>query len=561
MNDTRRAPVLAPTCDVPEARWHDRVQRWVHPVLLTLVAAAMLAVPAEHASTAFLAVAVSMIVLLGTLEAWFPFEARSKTHRSDLPGVLAFGLAAYGAGKLADPVSAALVDRLPVAGSLRDLPLLAELAVALVAVELCFYAWHRAGHEVPLLWRLHRAHHLPTKVNLGTYFVFHPVDAFAFAAVRFVPLLALGVSEQAFFLVTTVGFAHKLLCHSNVGGPMGALSRVLGTAENHRIHHSRDPHEAGNYGFVLPLWDHVFGTFVHLDGRTPRAYGTFDGDTPPAWMSRLLTPAPPRSVRLRQSLDHMADLDDDDRRQLVRVREQRLHPLGEHASEAERARVLADLDHYTHVTRGLDADGVCRYFSAYRFERSADGRRMDILLGPQFKERGVHVAAPRLQLMWHITMAFARNPFVELTFGSAVSIAGYALLNQYRRGVGSLDMPGDPDLHPATASMLERLRASAGGKVQWDEDRKLIRYPVGVDLPEEEVRRLDLTPAELDRYLSRCPDAVGRGSSAVVPVAFTATVRQLPPSLLLAARLWGSRFARRGSRTTASGARRPSGRV
>jgi hypothetical protein len=170
---------------------------------------------------------------------------------------------------------------------------------------------------------------------------------------------------------------------------------------------------------------------------------------------------------------------------------------------------------------------------------------MDVLLGPHFKERGVHVGAPVFQLMWHVCGAYLRNPFVRVTFGSAVSIAGYALIAQHMRGVGPVHMDGDGGLDGATTRMLARLRHAARGKVRWDPDRKLIRYPVGVDLEAREALRLDLTTHERRRYLDRCPDAVGAGSAAVVPVAFTADLAQLFRFLARAGQLAVQRRTRR----------------
>ncbi|MEL6344376.1 MAG: sterol desaturase family protein [Myxococcota bacterium] len=503
------------------------IHRWVHPGLLLLVATAMSLVPAEHAGTAFLVSALFMITTLGVLEAVAPYEARSQTHRGELVGIVGFGVAAYVAGKLAEPVSAWLVARLPIEGTLRDAPLFFELLVGILAVELCFYLWHRAGHEIGFLWRLHRVHHVPTKVNLGTYFVFHPLDAFMFGAVRFVPLLALGVSERAFFLIATVGFAHKLLCHSNVGGPLGRLSFIVGTAENHRIHHSRAPSEAGNYGFVLPIWDHVFGTFVHLKGDTPRAYGVFSGDTGPKWLDRVLGAKPPRSRRLRQRADRMEDLDETERRALVAVREKRLHRQDDEATKEERERVLADLAHYTHVTRGFDRDGTVRYFLAFRLEPSADRKTVSILLGPHFKERGVHVAAPVAQLAWHLTRAFLRRPSAKIIFGSSVSLSGYAFIAQRLRGYLPIWMPGDPNLEPEIQAMLDRLSETTDQRIQWEHQRGLIRYPVGVHLSKAEAQRLNLTERERTRYLERCPDVFGPDSRLVVPIAFTGGLPQM----------------------------------
>lgn len=139
-----------PRSDSHSCRSHPGVdafglRRWVHPGLLILVAGVVWWVPPAQAGLGFLGTAVCMIAVLGVLEAFAPYEARSRTERGELFGIVGFGVAAYLAGKLAKPASAALVSWLPFSVTLGDAPLVVQLGVGFVVVELCFYVWHRAG--------------------------------------------------------------------------------------------------------------------------------------------------------------------------------------------------------------------------------------------------------------------------------------------------------------------------------------------------------------------------------------------------------------------------------
>lgn len=84
---------------------HTASTAWIHPALLLLVTLAMVSLSESWTGGAFLGVAVSMVDIIGWLEATVPFEARSQLERRDLLGVVGFGVLAYGAGTLALPVS------------------------------------------------------------------------------------------------------------------------------------------------------------------------------------------------------------------------------------------------------------------------------------------------------------------------------------------------------------------------------------------------------------------------------------------------------------------------
>ena len=56
-----------------------------------------------------------------------------------------------------------------------------------------------------------------------------------------------------------------MFSHSNIRLPARAdrwLRRILVTPDMHRVHHSIVPRETqSNFGFNLPWWDHLFGTY------------------------------------------------------------------------------------------------------------------------------------------------------------------------------------------------------------------------------------------------------------------------------------------------------------
>jgi sterol desaturase/sphingolipid hydroxylase (fatty acid hydroxylase superfamily) len=59
--------------------------------------------------------------------------------------------------------------------------------------------------------------------------------------------------------------ATSMFNHGNVRIPAAidrALRRVVVTPDMHRVHHSIDPRETNsNFGFSVPWWDRLFGTY------------------------------------------------------------------------------------------------------------------------------------------------------------------------------------------------------------------------------------------------------------------------------------------------------------
>lgn len=135
-------------------------------------------------------------------------------------------------------------------------------AIGYLAVTFVYYGWHRARHEVPLLWRwLHQVHHSPQRLEVVTSFYKHPaemlINALLNAALLYV---VLGLSPEAVALTVLMTGLAELFYHWNVRTPYW-LGFVIQRPESHRRHHQRGWHRQ-NYS-DLPLWDWMFGTLCN----------------------------------------------------------------------------------------------------------------------------------------------------------------------------------------------------------------------------------------------------------------------------------------------------------
>ena len=142
--------------------------------------------------------------------------------------------------------------------------LVAGLACVLV-LDLAIYWQHRLFHAVPLLWRLHRMHHTDLDVDVTTGARFHPFEILLSLGIKCLVIAALGAPAVSVLVFEVLLNATAMFNHSNVKLP-GAVDRLLRclvvTPDQHRVHHSVLPRETdSNFGFNLPWWDWLFGTY------------------------------------------------------------------------------------------------------------------------------------------------------------------------------------------------------------------------------------------------------------------------------------------------------------
>lgn len=145
------------------------------------------------------------------------------------------------------------------------LPVWVTVLLAVVALDGVIWAQHWAFHKVPLLWRLHRMHHADPDIDMTTGLRFHPLEILLSMGIKLVAILALGAPALAVLLFEVLLNGTSLFNHANVRLPAGLdrwLRLVVVTPDMHRVHHSwhRDETDS-NFGFNLPWWDRLFGTY------------------------------------------------------------------------------------------------------------------------------------------------------------------------------------------------------------------------------------------------------------------------------------------------------------
>ena len=152
-------------------------------------------------------------------------------------------------------------------GMLNHFQVPAILAVPLAVIALDFVIWlqHVMVHAVPLFWRLHRVHHADPDYDVTTGARFHPIEIVLSMLIKFATIVVLGPPVVAVVIFEVLLNATAMFNHGNIGLPATldrVLRRVLVTPDMHRVHHSiQDDETNSNFGFNLPWWDRLFGTY------------------------------------------------------------------------------------------------------------------------------------------------------------------------------------------------------------------------------------------------------------------------------------------------------------
>jgi sterol desaturase/sphingolipid hydroxylase (fatty acid hydroxylase superfamily) len=149
--------------------------------------------------------------------------------------------------------------------NLAAMPHWLAVVACVLALDLLIYGQHVAFHKVAPLWRLHRMHHADLDIDVTTGARFHPVEILLSLGIKLIAVLALGAPPLSVLLFEVLLNATSMFNHANLALP-GWLDRmlrwVLVTPDMHRVHHSwhRDETDS-NFGFSLPWWDRLFGTY------------------------------------------------------------------------------------------------------------------------------------------------------------------------------------------------------------------------------------------------------------------------------------------------------------
>ena len=130
------------------------------------------------------------------------------------------------------------------------------------AEDFTYYWWHRASHEVRLLWAAHENHHSSEYFNYSTALRQSYTTPFTVPLFYWWLPLA-GFHPLMIFTQISLSLLYQFWIHTELVGRMPrAFEAVFNTPSHHRVHHGANVEYLDrNHAGILIVWDRLFGSF------------------------------------------------------------------------------------------------------------------------------------------------------------------------------------------------------------------------------------------------------------------------------------------------------------
>jgi sterol desaturase/sphingolipid hydroxylase (fatty acid hydroxylase superfamily) len=130
------------------------------------------------------------------------------------------------------------------------------------AEDFTYYWWHRASHEVRLLWAAHENHHSSEYFNYSTALRQSYTTPFTVPLFYWWLPLA-GFHPLMIFTQISLSLVYQFWIHTELVGRMPrAFEAIFNTPSHHRVHHGTNlEYLDRNHAGILIVWDRLFGSF------------------------------------------------------------------------------------------------------------------------------------------------------------------------------------------------------------------------------------------------------------------------------------------------------------
>ncbi len=139
------------------------------------------------------------------------------------------------------------------------------VVLSVVIMDFAIYLQHVMFHAIPVFWRMHRMHHADLDFDVTTGVRFHPFEIILSMLIKFAVIVVLGPPVLAVVAFEVVLNATSMFNHGDVRILRNidyVLRWFMVTPDMHRVHHSMEDYETNsNFGFNLPWWDRLLGTY------------------------------------------------------------------------------------------------------------------------------------------------------------------------------------------------------------------------------------------------------------------------------------------------------------
>ena len=144
-----------------------------------------------------------------------------------------------------------------------------------IAVDFCYYWFHRTSHRVRWFWSAHVVHHSSKRMNFSTAMRQNATNIFNGGWLFYVPLAVMGLNPIWIGVAYALSLVYQFFIHTTVVNKLHpAIEYVFNTPSHHRVHHGKNRgYIDRNYAGVLMIWDRMFGTFTPEIDKDAIEYG------------------------------------------------------------------------------------------------------------------------------------------------------------------------------------------------------------------------------------------------------------------------------------------------
>jgi sterol desaturase/sphingolipid hydroxylase (fatty acid hydroxylase superfamily) len=168
-------------------------------------------------------------------------------------------------------------------------PLVVEVVLALLLLDLGNYTCHWLMHRCPVLWRFHAVHHSSPALDWLATFRSHPIEQILRRAIAPVFLIVAGMSPVAVALASAIFVAWGTLNHANVVANLRFLEGLLITPRLHQWHHVEAMADH-NLGTLFSIWDRLRGRLETREVAGDALLGNGDHRYPQSFLALLRRP-------------------------------------------------------------------------------------------------------------------------------------------------------------------------------------------------------------------------------------------------------------------------------
>lgn len=148
-------------------------------------------------------------------------------------------------------------------------------------IDFTLFVYHYVAHKNKFFWAFHLVHHSSPWMNLTTAYRLNWFAALV-NPIFFIPALLLGLSPVFILIGTFLNLFYQFFLHTELIGKLGWIDKIFNTPSNHRVHHGSNPKYLDkNFGGILMIWDHLFGTYMAEEEKPTYGVTTgFEGHNP-----------------------------------------------------------------------------------------------------------------------------------------------------------------------------------------------------------------------------------------------------------------------------------------